>query len=90
MMATRRDYAEIIREFLKVRGIDVNAKNKDEFTALMCAAFKGHLEIAREFLKVPGIDVNARDLDGGTALTFAKENKDKEMIDLLVEAGVRE
>ena len=36
MMATSRDYTEIIREFLKVPGIDVNA-NCPWDTALMIA-----------------------------------------------------
>ena len=49
---------EMVRELLKVGGVDVNKGYQDTGTALYNACEGGHLEIVRELLSQSGIDVN--------------------------------
>ena len=68
-------------------GIDVNAKDKDRNTALICASKNNNLEIVKYLVDV-GADLNA---EGGhynkTALMYASENGRLEMVKYLVEKG---
>ena len=49
---------EMVRDLLKVGGVEVNKGYQDTGTALYNACEGGHLEIVRELLSQSGIDVN--------------------------------
>ena len=61
-------------ELLLAKGADVNAKNQDGWTALMCASLDGHKEVV-ELLLAKRADVNAKANDGFTALIMASQNR---------------
>lgn len=54
-------------QHLHARGDDINARDKDESTALHSAAARGHLSVV-EYLHENGSDINAQDKEGSTAL----------------------
>ncbi|MFA5106679.1 MAG: ankyrin repeat domain-containing protein, partial [Candidatus Micrarchaeia archaeon] len=51
-------------------GADVNAKDRDGYTALMVASYWGHMDIVK-LLIAAGADVNAKSETGYTALIEA-------------------
>ena len=53
------------------RGGDVNDKESDGVTALMCAVWKGHNSIVKLLLEQPAVKTNERDIIGYTALHYA-------------------
>lgn len=55
--------------------INVNAKDKNESTALMLATYNNRETIAQLLLQAPGIDINAQNKNGTTALMYALEHK---------------
>ena len=61
-------------------GIDVNAKNKNGWTALMSAAYANSKESVAQLLQFD-IDVNAKNKTGETALDLAKNEEIKELIE---------
>lgn len=67
-------------------GVDVNARDWDELTALIPAASAGHLEICK-FLVKEGIDVNAKDKDGITALMEASIMGHNQVVEFLIKSG---
>jgi ankyrin repeat protein len=67
-------------------GVNVNAKNNDEWTPLHFAANGGHKEIV-EILITEGAEVNAKEEDGRTPLDWANINKQTEIADLLRKHG---
>ena len=67
-------------------GADVNQKDKDGWTALMCASYRGCKEVV-ELLIEKGADVNAKTNGGKTALMEASAYGDKEIIELLIQNG---
>ena len=60
-----------VAEFLIQKGADVNARNRDEGTALHGAAFLGHADIA-ELLIQRGADLNARNDKGESPYDVSK------------------
>ena len=54
-------------------GADVNNRDEDGSTALMCAAEHGHMEIVKLLMRHPDINIAAADNDGLTALSVAME-----------------
>ena len=75
---------ESIKEHIAA-GTDVDAKDKDKFTSLRIAAWRGHKEIA-ELLIAAGADVNAN-RNGWTPLHYASLDGHKEIVELLVAKG---
>ncbi len=73
-------------------GVDVNARNKDGQTPLMCVAkcqpLPWRTALAKALIE-NGADVDARDNAGGTALIHAARTGNNEMMDLLYEHGAR-
>ena len=67
-------------------GADVNAKDEEEFTPLLYAAWDGHKEIA-ELLIANGADVNVKDVNGETPLGWTIFGKYPETADLLRKHG---
>ena len=82
--AAKEGNTAIVERILAVDGVDVNAKNNEGETALICAANFGRTEIAKLLLAVPGIDVNAKDRFERTALIRAAEEVHTEIVKLLL------
>lgn len=80
-------HAETVRVLLEA-GAMVNAED-DGHTALTDAVRKDHRQVV-QLLLVHGANVNARLPDGNTPLSWAKANKDEEMVKLLKTAGARD
>jgi hypothetical protein len=68
------------------KGADVNAKDKEGWTALMMATLHGKIEIVKLLIDM-GVDVNANDNYGQTALIEAVKWGKKEIVELLLENG---
>ena len=72
--ASRQPMAEEAFRILIAAGVDVNATNEGDFTALHCAAFSGLNELV-QLLVEHGADVDARDWRGRTAYRLAEGAK---------------
>jgi hypothetical protein len=68
---------------------DVNSKNNDGKTPLMCAASDDNVSIIKLMIAT-GADVNAKSDSGMTALQEASLNSDPNVMDVLRNAGARE
>lgn len=68
------------------QGVDVNASDDGERTALMLASFNGHTEIA-ELLLNEGARVDDRNAEGRTPLIFAASGPFPDTVELLLEKG---
>jgi len=66
-------------------GADVNAQDKDGYTALHYAVINGHAASVKLLLNA-GADVNVQDKDGYTALHYAVINGDAASVKLLLNA----
>ena len=72
--AARQPMAEEAIGILIEAGMDVNAANEGDFTALHCAAFSGLNEVI-QLLVEHGADIDARDWRGRTAFRLAEGAK---------------
>ena len=72
--AAPQPQAEAAVAFLIEAGMDVNAANEGDFTALHCAAFSGLNELVRQLVE-HGADIDARDWRGRTAFRLAQGAK---------------
>ena len=72
--APRVPTAEDAVSILIAAGVDVNAANEGDFTALHCAAFSGLNEVVRQLVE-QGADIDARDWRGRTAFRLAQGAK---------------
>jgi len=70
-------------------GLNVNAADVDDFTALHHAVWRGYLAIVQTILQVEGVNVNARTLWGFTPLHLACSTNDTPLsiVQALLEAG---
>ncbi len=76
---------ETVRRALE-SGINVNATDDQQRTALMLASFNGHTTVVKLLLD-EGATVDHRDAFGRTALMFAATGTDAETVELLLDAG---
>ncbi|MDF1654995.1 MAG: ankyrin repeat domain-containing protein [Coxiellaceae bacterium] len=67
--------------------VDVNKINRNDQTALMCAAEKGYTRIVKKLLKKPGVIVDQVAWDQKTALVYAVIQGELESARLLIERG---
>ena len=72
--ALRQPMAEEATRILVEAGVNVNATNEGDYTALHCAAFSGLSEVV-ELLVAHGADIDARDWRGRTAFRLAEGAK---------------
>ncbi len=77
------NYVDIVKELIKVPGIDINAKNKIEnydcmigTTALIEACLYNSYAVIKELLGLSDIDINCKDNDGNTPLITLCEFND--------------
>jgi ankyrin repeat protein len=77
--------AETVQQAIKA-GVDVNATDEQQRTALMFAAFNDHTSVVKLLLE-HGASVGHRDATGRTALMFAATGANAESVELLIEAG---
>lgn len=77
--------------FLLMQGnINVNRQNGySKMTALTFACDKNYNNIVKMILKHPKVDVNLADCDGKTALHFAIEQKNEEIVSLLLDENLK-
>ena len=64
-------------------GINVNAKNKDDDTALTATAAQGNAKVVDTLLR-GGADINAKGRNGWTALLLALQEEHLDVVDLLL------
>ena len=83
--AARDGNIEAVKQHLAA-GVDVDVKNKYEWTPLHMVADAGHKEIA-ELLISNGADVNVKKDDGGTPLHWAVYMDFYEVAELLIAKG---
>ncbi|KAH6903926.1 ankyrin repeat-containing domain protein [Coprinopsis sp. MPI-PUGE-AT-0042] len=84
MFAVLEGKTETVTQILNTPGIDINAKDKRGWTALMHAAHFTCADVMKPLLEVPGIDINTVSIDGDTALSLASRYGDEEMVELLL------
>ena len=65
MMAARNNHDEVVVLLLSRPGIQVNAKNNEERTALHFACYNGSLASLSKLLAAPGLQLNERSNNGG-------------------------
>lgn len=84
--AAMKDHVDMAIELLKIPGINVNWRNKENsnYTPLMRAASNGHAKIVDLLLARNDTDVNARNPDNGTAATLV-ENDHKDILRKLLD-----
>lgn len=70
-LACTNGHIDVVKQLLKIRGINVNAIDDNRETALHWACSKGHTEVVKELLKVREIDINATDKYEETPLHLA-------------------
>lgn len=75
----KRTTPRMIEKLIKL-GADVNAKDNEEYTALMLAVLNNsNPEIVKVLIRA-GVDIFAKDSDGKTALDHATSNEIKRII----------
>ncbi len=79
---------EAVREEVEYCDADVNAKDREGRTALMCAAWNNSIEVAKYLLE-KGAEINAKSKYGGTALLWARDKGYKKMMGFLIKHGAR-
>ncbi len=77
-------HANIVRELLSMRGIDVNLAAHPGATPLYVAVQQGHLGIVGLLLEARGINVNLALFDGATPLSVASQTGQTEIVKLLL------
>ncbi len=87
VLASRKNYIEIIILLLEIETINVNLQTKYGGTALMWASRKGYIEVVKLLLEHEDINVNLQDIDEETALIFASKNSYIEIVELLLAKG---
>jgi ankyrin repeat protein len=82
--AAHNGHVGIVQALLAMPGIDVNAKNQLNDTALICAARQEHVAVVRALLAMPGINVNASNQANSTALMLAAANGHVAIVEALL------
>jgi ankyrin repeat protein len=83
--AVKRGDTARVKELIE-KGVDVNARDKDDWAPLDIAAYNGYASVAELLIK-NGADVNARDNKGFTPLHFAAYNGHVDVAELLLKHG---
>ncbi|KAJ3287406.1 ATP-dependent Lon protease pim1 [Rhizoclosmatium sp. JEL0117] len=81
VMCAGRGYLEMIQWLLTLPNVDVTNNDNE---AIQYAASSGQVDVVRFLLTVPGVNIYAND---NFALRSVVENRDKEMLNVLLENG---
>jgi ankyrin repeat protein len=74
IISARDGQSKILKQLLKHKDIDFNAKDNEGKTAFMFACRGGNKENIRLFLETAGVDFDAKDKRGRIALMYACES----------------
>ena len=85
MAAAERGYVPCLEDLIAAHA-DVNAGDRQGVTALMKAVRNGKIETVRALIRAKA-DVNATDYTGATALYYARDGRQKSVLDALRAAG---
>ncbi|MCL4360906.1 ankyrin repeat domain-containing protein [Candidatus Dependentiae bacterium] len=90
MNAARAKLSKVVATLLKHKIFDVNAKSKDEYTALMEAIYGGNKEIVKALI-IAGANVNSKSKFNQTPLIIAAGalRSDSEIVEILLNAGAK-
>jgi len=88
LAASRAGDTKVVELLLRAEA-DVNAKDNDNWTALMFASYKDRRDVV-ELLLQAGAKMNVKTNGGWTALTLASLNENKEIVELLKQYGAKE
>jgi ankyrin repeat protein len=83
IISARYSQSKILKELLKHKGMDFNAKDNERKTAFMYACSSEKQEDARLFLEIPEVDFDAKDKQGRMALMYACENAHLDVVQKL-------
>lgn len=88
--AIKRDLARLyyVQNLLSQPGIDVQAKDKDGFTAMHWAAWSG-MPYCTLLLAEAGLDINAQENNGFTPLMLAAMRGNNDVVKMLLTLGAR-
>lgn len=78
---------ELVCKYLCQKGIDVNAINDEDQTALLLAAKHGHIDIVKYLISIPHIQINRPDLQYCTALHHACWEGNVSIMKLLMQSN---
>jgi ankyrin repeat protein len=81
LYAAWNGHVSAVRTFMD-KGADVNARNQEGWTPLMCAASKGHVAAAQALLS-RGAEAQAKNKEGETARQLAARRDYDDVIKLL-------
>lgn len=84
--AARIGWSEVVTMYVESLGTDVDTKNSNGQTPLMCAAEYNRANVV-EYLLREGADPNARDIHDRTPLHYAYISGNPVILDLLHQAG---
>ncbi len=79
---TSNDYHNNYKILKQAMGLDINARNDHNQTALMLAAQKGNIDLIKLYID-HGADINLYDNYGDTALSLAERNNHYNVIEFL-------
>lgn len=77
----------VVRDMLR-RGSDCNGRSKLARTSLHVAAEKGHIDMVRLMISHPSLQINLQDMYGWTALHLATFHHHRDIVLLLLAAGI--
>lgn len=86
ILASKNNFAEVVKILSTVPGININAQNKNRANALLNASKKGHVEVVKHLLQVDGINVNIKNSYHLTPLELATKHCHTDVVRLLVKA----
>ena len=86
--AARNGHADCVKVLLLAKDVDVDATEKDGYTALIISAEKGYANVVTQLIS-KGADVNAKSNGGVTALWIAIHEGHNDIVHLLKAAGAR-
>ena len=86
--AAKNGHADCVNVLLLAKDVDVDARERDGYTALIISAEKGYVNIVTQLL-AKGADVNAKTNGGVTALWIATHEGHNNIVKILKAAGAR-